>query len=54
MEVVRKVMESMREDISESVSEFESMDELTESGEPAVGLMRTHLRLLDSALDNAS
>ena len=50
----RKVMDKMREDISESVREFESMDELTDSGEAAVVLMRTHLRLLDGALDNAT
>ena len=50
----RKVMDKMREDISESVREFESMDELTDSGEAAVGLMKTHLRLLDCALNNAT
>ena len=46
---VRKVMEKMRKDISHSIKVFGSMDELTESGEAAVNLMKTHLNLLDMA-----
>ena len=45
----RKVMEKIREGILDSLKEFGSMGELTESGEAAVNLMRIHLNLLDKA-----
>ena len=45
----RKVIHKMREDILDSLKEFRSIDELTESGEAAVNLMGIHLNLLDKA-----
>ena len=45
----RKVMDIIREEILDSLKEFGSMGELTESGEAAVNLMRIHLSLLDKA-----
>ena len=49
MSATRKVMEKIRNQILNSLKEFGSMHELTQSAEAAVNLMRTHLDLLEKA-----